>query len=58
MPPYYFDIETTGLDPEEDSIITAQYQELPKPHQTVPGHLKIFTIWDHNMSEKALLAAF
>ena len=52
----FFDIETTGLDPENDSIITIQSQLLPKAPRTATGPLKIGKLWDHNMSEKALLS--
>ncbi len=52
----FFDIETSGLDPERDEIITIQSQSLPKSSQTISDPLKIMKIWDHNMSEKALLS--
>jgi len=28
LPHYYFDIETTGLDPETDQIISIQFQRI------------------------------
>jgi len=30
MAQYYFDIETTGLNPQEDKIISIQIQELDR----------------------------
>lgn len=53
---HYCDLETTSLNPESDKIISFQSQELPKSHYADPGPIKISTIWDCNMSEKALLA--
>ena len=51
------DLETTGLNPEKDKIITFQSQLLPKAPDAAPGPLRILKIWDFGMSEKSLLSA-
>ncbi len=53
---YYLDCETTGLDPEDDQLLTVQLQKLPNHSDHSRGPLRIYTLWDHNMSEKSLVA--
>lgn len=43
---YYFDIETTGLDPDKDKILTFQYQELSQLSGTPLTKLLIVKEWD------------
>lgn len=52
---YYLDCETTGLDPERDELLTVQLQKFPDYHNHESGLLEIYTLWDHDMSEKSLL---
>ena len=42
---YYLDIETTGLDPLQDKIITIQYMELERNTGKPVGPLKILKEW-------------
>lgn len=51
---YYLDIETTGLNPKENKIITIQYQEMPfgKPR----GELIILKEWES--SEEDIVKKF
>ena len=37
---FYFDIETTGLNPKKDKILTIQYQELDRNTGEPKGELK------------------
>ena len=53
---YYFDIETTGLDPKKDKIITIQYQELDRNSGKAIGDLTILKEWES--SEKAIVEKF
>lgn len=46
MANYYLDIETTGLDPKHDRIITIQYQKLERGSARASGPLKILREWD------------
>ncbi len=46
MPAYYLDIETTGLDPAADSIITIQYQDLERYTGRPRGGLRILKSWE------------
>ena len=55
MPPYYFDIETTGLDPEEDEIISIQYMKIALDTGQPAGALEILTNWTHHFNEKKIL---
>jgi len=48
MPHYYFDIETTGLDPEVDEILTIQYQKISVFTGKPSGPLIILTSWEHS----------
>ncbi len=53
---FYLDIETTGLDPNKDQIITIQYQELDRSTGQAKGELKILKAWE--TSEKEILQKF
>ena len=53
---YYFDIETTGLDPKKDKIITIQYQELDRATGKPIGPLVILKEWES--SEREILEKF
>lgn len=55
MANYYLDIETTGLDPKTDSIITIQFQELDR-FGNAKGKLIILKSWDS--SEKEIVNHF
>jgi hypothetical protein len=50
---YYFDIETTGLDPEHNKVITVQIQELAGRTGEPIGEIEILKEWES--SEKQLL---
>lgn len=52
---FYFDLETTGLDPENCKIITIQYQELDRAGKPI-GKLTILKEWES--SEKKILEKF
>ena len=56
MAQHYLDIETTGLDPEIDQIITIQYQELDRNTGEAVGELTILKAWES--SEKEILQRF
>lgn len=56
MTNYYFDIETTGLNPKIDKIITIQYQELDRNTGKPVGELKILKEWESN--EKDIIEKF
>lgn len=56
LPEYYLDIETTGLDPKEDQIITIQYQRLGMVSGRMEGPLHILKAWES--SEKEVLEVF
>ena len=53
---YYLDIETTGLDPEKDKILTIQYQELDRNKGEAVGELVVLKEWES--SEKEILRKF
>jgi len=55
VPDYYFDIETTGLDPNKDKIITFQYQELSQVSGIPLTKLIIAKEWDNDCSEEIIL---
>lgn len=42
---YYFDVETTGDDPQQDRIVTAQYQPLTDDLEPL-GPFQIFAEWE------------
>ncbi|MFA5929691.1 MAG: ribonuclease H-like domain-containing protein [Candidatus Micrarchaeia archaeon] len=50
---FYFDIETTGLDPKKDKIITVQYQPLDRNTGEAMGDLIILKEWES--SERDML---
>lgn len=56
MTQHYLDIETTGLNPEVDEIITIQYQELERNTGEAIGELKILKAWES--SEREILKRF
>ncbi len=56
MAQFYLDIETTGLDPTKDKIITIQFQELDRYTGKAVGELVILKEWDS--SEKDILNEF
>lgn len=56
MPSYYLDIETTGLNPKEDKIISIQYQELDMNTGKPIGELVILKEWES--SEREILKRF
>ena len=51
MANYYLDIETTGLDPGNSSIITIQYQELERGTGRPVGELSILKEWELGRGE-------
>ena len=53
---YYLDIETTGLDPFQNKIITIQYMELERNTAKPVGPLKILKEWESD--EKTILTRF
>lgn len=42
---FYFDVETTGDDPQQDRIITAQYQQLSDDFEAV-GPFQVIAEWE------------
>lgn len=56
MTNFYFDIETTGLNPKKDKIISIQYQELNRNTGEPTSELKILKEWES--SEKEILLKF
>ena len=48
MPHYYFDIETTGLDPNKDKILTIQYQKIAIHNGKPEEPLTILNSWETN----------
>ncbi len=56
MPNYYLDIETTGLDPRKDKIITIQFMRLNSATAEPEGELVILKEWDS--SEGDILKEF
>lgn len=51
MPTYYFDIETTGLNPAKSKIISIQYQEINRNTAEPIGELVIHKEWESNERE-------
>lgn len=56
MTEYYFDIETTGVDFDNDEIITIQWQELDRFTGKPLGELNILKRWES--SEEQILKTF
>ncbi|MFH1521975.1 MAG: ribonuclease H-like domain-containing protein [archaeon] len=56
MANYYFDIETTGLNPKTCKIITIQFQKLNEFGDGVKGELVILKAWES--SEREILEKF
>lgn len=52
---YYFDIETTGLNPIRDKIVTIQYQPLSQVSGIPLTKLVVMKEWDDGSSEEMLL---
>ena len=55
MPPYYFDIETTGLDSTNDHIITMQFQKIGLASAKPEGPLTILKSWTYKKGEAGLI---
>ena len=55
MPHNYFDIETTGLDPERDEIISIQYQKIALDSGHPEEELTILKSWEQNSNEKKII---
>lgn len=55
MPHFYFDIETTGLNPDEDEIISIQYMKIALHNGQSEGPLEILTTWTENFREENIL---
>ena len=53
---YYLDVETTGLDPLQNKIITIQYMELERNTAKPMSPLKILKEWESD--EKTILKKF
>ena len=51
MPPYYFDIETDGLDPANNHIITAQFQKIGLASAKPEGPLTILKSWTDGIDQ-------
>ena len=56
MASFYLDIETTGLDPATNKIITIQFQELDRYTGEAIGELIILKEWES--SEKQIISEF
>lgn len=56
MPNFYLDIETTGLNPKTDKIISIQFMELDRLTGKPSGELQILKEWE--LGEKGILEEF
>src|SRR3989338_722092 len=56
MANFYFDIETTGLNPKEHKIVGLAIQELDRSSGKPVGPLRVFREWE--LSEKEILEKF
>jgi len=56
MPEYYLDIETTGLDPTRDRIVTIQYQRIDLATGRAEGPLTVLKEWES--TEEGILELF
>jgi hypothetical protein len=56
MTEFYLDFETLGFNPDQDKIITIQYQNLDTKSGMAKGPLKILKEWE--LSEKEILREF
>jgi hypothetical protein len=56
MTNFYLDIETTGIDAEQDQILTIQFQPLDRATGMPIGDLRILKAWES--SEKQILETF
>lgn len=54
---FYFDIETTGLDPFTSMILTVQYQQLDIDTGCPKGPLNMLTVWGSGNSERKIVSA-
>lgn len=55
MPHYYLDIETTGLDPEEDEIISLQFQKIAVDTGEPIEPLNLLKSWSPGFSEEKII---
>lgn len=55
MPHKYLDLETTGLDPNKDEIITIQYQKITLDTGSPEESLRILKQWDDPEGEKGIV---
>jgi len=55
MPHSYFDIETTGLDPKKDKIISIQHQKISVDSGHPEEELKILKSWDQESNEEKIV---
>ncbi|HIH09763.1 MAG TPA: hypothetical protein HA254_03770 [Candidatus Diapherotrites archaeon] len=53
---FYFDLETSGLNPKQDRIIALQYEELDRSTGKAVGSLHILREWEYG--EKGILEKF
>ncbi len=56
MANFYLDLETTGIDPQGDQILTVQFQPLDRTTGRPTGPLRILKAWES--SERQFLAQF